>query len=525
MDLIVRAANGAEIVGTTGADAPNLELAIKDAVVRLWQTPPLAPKPIDADIAQWTGYPDVEAGLLQLDSTQVIVPGDSACASVVGRASELKDAYLLRSLCADSTLGSDAGLPPLDESSPAALVKSLNTILVIAPSNPFSDAEARRLIGELESMRARETSPVGRGALSRIAGILAMLLNDSERAHSLMLLAVSDDPLALNNWYQLSYAARRTGSASTAASLASVWFPQDPEFREYANSFRSDDLDARLRDGQLAYILEPTVDRTRFLGQTLAEAGRSEEVRALAATTPFDASSRPHPNMTTFLLGCIDLHDAMFVRALGRFEAPETGEWGLGRLPTLVEGLGRTEPTAARWTESFLAADDATLAPIAQSIPAAIAMCMQAGKPRSTRCLSRIERLTRGELTTWGAGGEAFFHGAERFAAGDVRAAVETWRALVAGSNETLGLLLPTSAFERAGEPDLAARLDARKMQYRDMAGVSEATPREAHRAFDHGDRARAKELAQSVVHAWEVADVDVPAVAEMRALLAKIGD
>ena len=92
-------------------------------------------------------------------------------------------------------------------------------------------------------------------------------------------------------------------------------------------------------------------------------------------------------------------------------------------------------------------------------------------------------------------------------------------------TNDAILRVLPTEAFERAGEPDLAARLDARKLAYTFIAGVSEAAPREAKRALAAGDKARAKALAESVVQAWEVADVDVPAVAEMRALLKSLHD
>ncbi|HEY2514492.1 MAG TPA: hypothetical protein VGI39_26690 [Polyangiaceae bacterium] len=101
---------------------------------------------------------------------------------------------------------------------------------------------------------------------------------------------------------------------------------------------------------------------------------------------------------------------------------------------------------------------------------------------------------------------------------------MNAWRPIVGTSNDLVIRLLPTALFDRLGEHDLAARIDERKRHYRQLSGVSEATPREAHRAFEHGDRARAKELAESVVHAWEVADAVIPAVADMKALLAKTG-
>ena len=161
---------------------------------------------------------------------------------------------------------------------------------------------------------------------------------------------------------------------------------------------------------------------------------------------------------------------------------------------------------------------------VAQSHPGAIALCMDAGGALAGRCLARIDELD-GHDNAWGVGGDLFLAGARKLAAGDLHGAIDAWRPVVAGANETLATLLPTAAFERAGEKDLAARIDVRKMLYRQIAGLSEATPREARRAFDRGDRARARELAKAVIKAWEVADAPVPAVAEMRALLAKMGD
>jgi hypothetical protein len=61
-------------------------------------------------------------------------------------------------------------------------------------------------------------------------------------------------------------------------------------------------------------------------------------------------------------------------------------------------------------------------------------------------------------------------------------------------------------------------------MPFTFVAGVSDAAPREASRALARGDTKRAGELARAVVQAWEVADVDVPSVATMRAMVAATG-
>jgi hypothetical protein len=53
--------------------------------------------------------------------------------------------------------------------------------------------------------------------------------------------------------------------------------------------------------------------------------------------------------------------------------------------------------------------------------------------------------------------------------------------------------------------------------------GASLATLRSARRAAARGDHAAARRYAQQVIDAWASADVEVPAVAEMRALLTKL--
>ena len=522
IDLVVRAPGGGEIARATGVEAPFLELAIRSAVARLWRTAPLAPMVIDPEVARWTGYPDADTGLIQLDLNQVGAK-DEACAALNRRGPALGRAYSeLGALCANVE-PLDAGPLPLvlDESSPSGLVTSVNGMINNSPGNPFSDPEMRRIASKLESMRETESSRFGRASLARLAGILWSLLHDDERAHAALLSAVADDPVFGNDWYQLQYFARGTGSSEAATSLAAVWVPQEPQFLRYAFASLSDALDARLRDDQLAYILEPTSRHTQLLGRALAEAGRAEEVRALIVRTPVDRS-KPDPKTSTYLLGCIDLHDAMLARALERFEA--AGPKGTAATALVAEVLDRTRPTATRWASAFVDMPDANAGALASGTPAAIALCMNAGPSLADRCLARVEKLGS-ERNSWGVGGDVFLRGAKRYAAGDVRGAVNDWRPIVASPNDDLARLLPTSAFERAGEPDLAARIDARKMRYRQFAGVSEAAPREARRAFARGDRTRAKELAKGVIQAWEVADAVIPAVAEMRALLAKIGD
>ena len=483
---------------------------------RLWQQPGLKPTTINADVARWTALPDVEAGLVATDFEQS-VDTKEACVAVERRGTALGRAlYPLHDDC-DGPLP-DAGAPAVDESSPAALVTSLNAVRYAGA--PLPQEEERRLAQKLDALRAAEPTRLGRAYLAQTAGAAWDDIDEHDRARTSFLAAVEEDPLLGLAWSSLAMATSTTGSSAAARSLASVWLPYGTAFLNFADSFLSDDLDARLHDARLAYLLRPTVRRIIYLGSALAEAGREDDVRALTAVRPIDRSS-PDPHEAAMLLAFIDLHDAKLSRALDRIE--EAPEWGLPLVPGLARILGREGPVSAKWAKELLGETERDAKANVIGDASWIALCMSAGAGTSTGCLARIEKLA-GASNGWGANGDAFLRGAKRYAVGELRGAVDAWRPVVGGANDRLIRFLPTEAFERMGEDRLAARIDARKLKYRLFAGVSDATPREARRAFKQGDVARARELAQKVVDAWEVADAVIPAVGEMRALLGEIG-
>jgi hypothetical protein len=81
-----------------------------------------------------------------------------------------------------------------------------------------------------------------------------------------------------------------------------------------------------------------------------------------------------------------------------------------------------------------------------------------------------------------------------------------------------------STAFERAGRDDLVEQLDATVLagpgRYN---GADLAFVRAARREARRGHAAEAKKWAQRVIDAWSVADTQVPAVAEMRKLVARL--
>jgi hypothetical protein len=380
--------------------------------------------------------------------------------------------------------------------------------------------EDRRVATKLEGLRSEEKSSFGRARLAFAAGRLWSDANEGERAQTPLLLALRDDPLLYEAWEIVVRPGGAVLAPSGAASVASAWFPAEPAFIAKASSWRGDELDARLRDTRLAFILDPRLPQAMHLGRALAEAGRADDARAVAATPLQDADSSRM--LSSYVLSFIDLHDAKLGRAISHLEG--AGSIGMVDLVVVAEVAGRLDEVATRWAARFLALPDEEAGRIARKYHTPMVLCMHAGGGLPERCLDRIAKLGRAGRNWWYEGGTALLEGAQRYAAGDLRGAASAWRPLVVGSNLEIVRALPTEMFERAGEPDLAARLDARKMAFTFIAGVSDAAPREASRALMRGDRKRAGDLARSVVQAWEVADVDVPALERMRVLVKATG-
>jgi hypothetical protein len=156
-------------------------------------------------------------------------------------------------------------------------------------------------------------------------------------------------------------------------------------------------------------------------------------------------------------------------------------------------------------------------------VPDAFArICAKASRDVAKACFARIDDLvSRGDFPQPSGADKADMLGLERFGAGDVRGAADAWRSMVAGDVDRR---LYAVAFDGRGRgPGGARRRAAHRSGGRQLRGASLSHVRSARRAMARGDRARAKQLAQQVVDAWGAADVPVPAVAEVKALLARL--
>jgi hypothetical protein len=273
---------------------------------------------------------------------------------------------------------------------------------------------------------------------------------------------------------------------------------------------------------------------------TLVGLGRREEARAVAAellsaaaaTAPGEPSD-PRLIAGEYVLAQVEASEGRFGAALTRARRVLFAEPTFGRLVTadmylmtllvdLAVILGRAPDVAEELVRTFVDPEPPRLVP-GRFVPSRIASaCAFAPKPAARRCFQRLRALMAAGFfrESLPQNTEAFIHGADAYARGDFAAAAAAWRP-IAPRPGTQGQNLFPDAFDRAGDHDLADRIDGRSTSMEGpFNGVGLSHLRSARRALARGDRARGESLGRRVIDAWSIADVPVPAVAELRALL-----
>jgi hypothetical protein len=236
------------------------------------------------------------------------------------------------------------------------------------------------------------------------------------------------------------------------------------------------------------------------------------------------------------------LIDSMVERQRGRFLAAEQklraalaaathpfGNTSNGDVQTfhhllyLADHLGTSRETADALVREYALADPPNLHTAESFYEPAIALaCARATPEVADAGLRALERV--GEQHTSGRnrvpGIDALTAGARAHAHGDMAGAVAAWRPLV---RTGLASVLPAGAFDRGGAPELGRHLDRERLQSRAYGGANPANAREAARCAAEGDHECARRHATQVIEAWSTADAEIPAVAEMRALLERL--
>ncbi|HEX8793504.1 MAG TPA: serine/threonine-protein kinase [Polyangiaceae bacterium] len=388
----------------------------------------------------------------------------------------------------------------------------------------------------LRRVLAQALPPATRGEPIHLEAGTVVQLEGGVDSRELALSMLQAMPTDASLWRRADRASRGEGHVAPLYRAWTAWLPEEPRAWE-RSAFGDPSLDPGQRVALVrrAYALAPQESLWGFkLAEALVRAGRAEEARVVAGDM-----MRRGPDLAAASQGVlvrVDAGEALFGAALARGEKlleampryGEPGDWPtLSALLDVGLILGEAAPLADAFARRFVLEDPPRLArdpSDGRYVPDAVArVCANASRDVARACFARLRDLfARHDLDPPAGTDEGDMKGLERFGAGDMRGAADAWRPLVSGDVDRR---LYAVAFDATGDADLAERVDERLIAAQDgnYAGASLSHVRAARRAMARGDHARAKQLAQQVVDAWGAADVPVPAVAEMKALLARL--
>ncbi|MBV8756987.1 MAG: serine/threonine protein kinase [Deltaproteobacteria bacterium] len=504
--LVLRAGDR-ELARGTGQNA-SIVAAIQTAMQPLDAWIPAAPDN-DPVLRTWYGATTAAGATALADwsmANRLVWPDTAECDALLARTDLLPIAVdAIRSQCATTEIDH----PARDITSPGAFIMSLEA----------DGKEGARPIAEdlarVDAMLATAKDHDERALLLTTKADIYSNHRDYANATLNALAAINESPKAFSPWIGpwnvLSWV--RANSNASPASLA--WSPWNAEVYCFAAT-RSDDPEKTVEFMRRNTWLSNGIVWQEALAEFLVRDGRNDEARAVAAKMPGDA-----------VQVYVEAGDGKFAAATKRALEVEKADaidqatyaaWALSDiglvtgkpnvgLPDLVTRLLDKHPELVK---------DNQLAEINLSLA-----CATASRDVAHHCLQRMREITGGVVFFE----PTFLDGADAYADGNFAAAARAWRPLVARPDWHFLWMhdMLAIAFEKGGDPENAARIDARYLSNKRFNGVEPAHVREALRAEKRGDVAKARELAKKVIDAWSVADTDVPAVAEMRKLVARL--
>jgi hypothetical protein len=355
--------------------------------------------------------------------------------------------------------------------------------------------------------------------LTLAAGVLE-IAGDKGHGYEVALRAVQTDPKLVTDighgWKQLEFL---TPPQSEAPAYA-AWAPWSA-LGQTVVAYRETNPEVHLRYARRSYALSPTGLWGMNLTENLVAAGKRDEARAVAARVHNDGLQVMLASSEARFGKAIALARDSFAKAentrSGSMKAFYAANWAI--MTDIV--LGQTPDWVDDLVKRYLDPDPPMMAGAIPAVGAVLA-CTFAPKPVARRCFDRLRILLPGPFV----GIEGLREGAEAFSQGDYAGAAKAWRtSMNEPSWQTTSFRDPMAiAFDKVGETALAEQVDAPYVQYGgEFRGVNLAHVRAARRAEKRGDKETARRLAQQVIDAWSVADEEVPAVADMRKLVARL--
>jgi Protein kinase domain len=525
--VTLRKPDGAEIAHGEGQGVEIFE-AVREAVKPLLGAPD---EEESAALRDWldVGSPAAALALLDMRTAALIedpISLKEACLQIEGRTDLLpRVRYLARATCSKKlrTGAMTDPPPPIDESTPGALITT-----ILAQGTAGGPAAVRERAGRLERERDKTPSPEGRSRLSAAAAEVYNSIGD-ERARDASRVAVQATPKAVDwrtsAWHRVAFSSEAHFSI---AALMVAWQPWEPISQTlHIPPGQVADPDLRGIYVRRSHLLSQRGFYAYADGSELLVRGRIEEARSIADLT-HDELLRADILLAEAKYGLVLTN---VPRLLGDLKASdETASLAIRLALDGVQAASIVDRPAdfvdafvTRWVES----EPHHIIDGVVPFYALVAVCCQAPRPIGKRCIERIQKLrAESKLPTIFTGSDVLVAGAARYVADDYRGAAKVWRT----SLRTPGWLRDpirepmANAFDRGGEPELATEIDAPTVVLVDLPRTADlAWVREARRAQKRGDNAKARKLAQAVVDKWRFADEDVPAMAEMKALLAKL--
>jgi hypothetical protein len=415
---------------------------------------------------------------------------------------------------------------------PSALADTPGRLATIASIQRLYPArtEAERaslleLSARLKSELERERSPRARALLASVAAEIHYALGDTEESKRLALVSVQETPRLVDvrgtPWHRLGFTTKDSRVTVLASYVA--WLPWEPFAHSNLGRVAGG---ATFKEGaHRAAALAGAGYWVVNYGGVLVQTGDLVTASALAAVAQSPSLSEQVMRAEGQLRASFDAA----VSSLARIPASRATTLEASKLAgdatELAAILERPALHVEDYFARFLAPDPPPFSNGVVPFFAALSTCVQAPRPTGPRCVARIAELFRGGY--FGAaylGAAEAVAGAERYVIGDLAGAARAWRPILTRSSLTGDLLRApmATAFDRAGESELAERVDASALQESSLPSL--ALERGALRAARRGDCETAQRLAARLVAAWDVADEKPPAVERMKRLASRCG-
>ncbi|MCC6624177.1 MAG: serine/threonine protein kinase [Deltaproteobacteria bacterium] len=531
----VRVVQDDRVLASAHGEARHLTRAVSQAIERLVVDRAIEPASAPAPaVGWWAGASTIPAALAVYDfhlATMLRLDIAEALARVEARAADLRPEVLpILRVAADPSKASEIGkaLPPPDDTNDLGRYWSSGVRITFG-----TDAERAAEADRLAALRAGLTDPLVLAVTTNSEAGIRLGLGQVDRTRELVLGLVERHPRAAD-WRLLSWVAWQTPWAAASSRMNGVWAPADPDaWAQIEANLKDPPPEERLAFYLRAVLLAPDVPMWNVhLTRLFIRAGQPVRARSFAARM---AGAGPERAGTAELmlaivegsegaLGSAAARARKVLLNLEEFGVVEEAHPELVHTASnLARIVGPIEELGDAFAQRFVLVDPPRLARKMMAPAHAADGCAEASPAIAKACHERLRALLAQGFFTEGhpAAADTSFTIAERFAAGDMAGVVAAYRPL-------LVKLVPNGyaprAFDAMGDPETASRLDQASMVWASLYhGATLGHVREARRALARKDSAAARAFAQTVIDAWGVADVPVPAVAEMKALIASL--